>query len=287
MSLFGYVSPRSIDEVVAYLASNPQARPLAGGHTLLLDANRSRIAGSVLVDLRKIDSLTRVQRLPDGSLKIGATTTIAALAESAIVREHAPALADAALLVGDAQVRNRATVAGNIAASDPGADLPPVLLVLNARIQILGPQGSREIAADEFFNASSALALGRDELIVSIVVPASPERAGTAYEKLKHPATLFALCGVAAAVQVSPDGAVDDVRVAVTGACPLPTRLGVVEQSFQGKPANEASAVAAARAQDGQLNLITDLFASAEYRGHLTRVLTERALKRAIATATA
>src|SRR5450755_1325590 len=287
MSLFGYVSPRSIDEVVAYLASNPQARPLAGGHTLLLDANRSRIAGSVLVDLRKIDSLTRVQRLPDGSLKIGATTTIAALAESAIVREHAPALADAALLVGDAQVRNRATVAGNIAASDPGADLPPVLLVLNARIQILGPQGSREIAADEFFNASSALALGRDELIVSIVVPAIGERAGAAYEKLKHPATLFALCGVAAAVQVSPDGTVGDVRAAVTGASALPTRLSVVEQSLKGKPANEASLTAAARTEDGKLNLITDLFASAEYRGHLTRVLTERALKRAIATATA
>ena len=278
MSLFGYVSPRNLDEAVAVLAANPHARPLAGGHTLLLPASRSQLAGALLVDLGKIEALAGVELLADGSLKIGATTTLAALADSALIREQIPVLSGTALLMGDAQLRNRATIGGNIAAPDLGADLPALLLALNARIQAVGPNGSREILTDEFSGG---------ELIVSITVPAPARGSGVAYEKIKHHATLFALCGVAAAVQVTPDGTVSDARIAVTGAVARPGRLRAVEQALLGKPANEASVVSAASAKDDKLSFFTDLFASAEYRGHLTHVLTERALKRAIAAATA
>ena len=278
MSLFGYVSPPNLDEAVAVLAANPHARPLAGGHTLLLPASRSQLAGALLVDLGKIEALAGVELLADGSLKIGATTTLAALADSALIREQIPVLSGTALLMGDAQLRNRATIGGNIAAPDLGADLPALLLALNARIQAVGPNGSREILTDEFSGG---------ELIVSTTVPAPARGSGVAYERIKHPATLFALCGVAAAVQVTPDGTVSDARIAVTGAVARPGRLRAVEQALLGKPPNEASVVSAASAKDDKLSFFTDLFASAEYRGHLTHVLTERALKRAIAAATA
>jgi aerobic carbon-monoxide dehydrogenase medium subunit len=285
MSLFGYVAPQSLEEAVAVLASHPEARPLAGGLSTLLPANRRQIAGSLLVDLRKVDALLGVDRLSDGSLKICATTTLAAVAQSSLIRKDQPVLSETALLIGDTQVRNRATIGGNLFASETGADLPPLLLALNARIQVAGPSGSRELSADNFFAGPPQAALEQDQLIISIIVPALAKGAGVAYEKLKHPATLFALCGVAAAVQVAA-GTVSDARVAVTGATMRPTRLRAVEQALLHEPANDASAMAAAQTRDNKLICFTDLFASGEYRAHLTQVLAGRALKRAIAAAT-
>jgi carbon-monoxide dehydrogenase medium subunit len=286
MSLFGYVSPQSLDEAIAVLGSHSEARVLGGGHTLLLPANRSKLGGSLLVDLRKIKAIAGVERLSDGTLKIGATTTIAELAASKVVREQIPELCEAALLVGDAQLRNRATVAGNIAASESGADLPAILLVLNARLAIAGPNGSREIFLEELLQGPVPAALGSDEFIVSIAIPAAAKRSGLAYEKFKHPATLFALCGVAAAVQLTAEGDVSEVKVAVTGSTGRLKRLLATEAALIGKAGNDISVRAAARVPDGAPSFVSDLFASAEYRTHLTHVLAERALKRAIAAAT-
>src|SRR6201999_3296715 len=151
-------------------------------------------------------------------LRVGAATTMASLVENQLVRKFFPVLAETALSIGDAQVRNRATIGGNIAASEVGADLPPLLLALNAEIEIEGPNGSRKLAADEFFERPGTGTLAQGELIVAVTFPPVRMEPGVAYEKMKHPATLFALCGVAAAVQVSPEGIVTDVRVAVTGA---------------------------------------------------------------------
>jgi carbon-monoxide dehydrogenase medium subunit len=286
MSLFGYVAPQSLDEVIAVLGSHSEARVLGGGHTLLLPASRNKLGGSLLVDLRKIKTIAGVERLSDGTLKIGATTTIAELAASNVVREQVPELCEAALLVGDAQLRNRATVAGNIAAFEAGADLPALLLVLNARLEITGHNGSREMLLVEFLRGPLPVALGSDELIVSIAIPALAKRSGLAYEKFKHPATLFALCGVAAAVQLTAEGDVSEVKVAVTGSTGRVQRLFATEAALVGKAGNDTSVRAAARVPDSTPNFVSDLFASAEYRTHLTHVLAERALKRAIAAAT-
>lgn len=287
MSLFGYVSPQTLDEALSVLAANPRAVPLAGGNNVLLPANRHEIAGATLVDLRRIQGLAEVEQLSDGSLRLGAAATIASLVENRLVREYIPVLAEAALTIGDAQVRNRATIGGNIAASEAGADLPPLLLALNARIEIAGPKTSRAVSADEFFDHRSADALGQGELILAVTVPSAPKASGIAYEKMKHPATLFALCGGAAAVQLTPDGTISEVRIAVTGASERPRRLHLVEQALRGAPAAETNVSIAALTGDSELHFAGDLFASADYRRHLTLVLTNRALKRAIANATA
>lgn len=287
VSLFGYIAPQSLPEAIALLADHAGARPLAGGHTLLLPASRAKLAGSLLVDLRKIRAISGVERLLDGTLKIGATTTIAELAASDLVKQQIPELCAAALLVGDAQLRNRATIGGNIVASETGADLPALLLVLNTQLQITGHNGARQISIQDLVAGPFPVSLASDELIVSITVPPAPQRFGLAYEKFKHSATLFALCGVAAAVQLTSEGNISEARVVLTGATRRLHRLFAVEDALAGKTANEASVhAAAARSEHSQADFLSDLFASAEYRGHLTHVLAERALKRAIAAAT-
>jgi len=283
MSAFGYVAAESIEEAVGMLASRPEARVLAGGHNLLLQVNRTRIRGSLLVDLGKIATLRGIELRPEG-LRIGAMTTIAELASSGLIKSEVPVLAAAAELVGDAQVRNRATLGGSLAAADPEGDLPAVMLALDAVLHLNGPNGWRKVAATELFEEPSTFSAARDEVIASIVVPTLPGNAGAAYLKFKHPARLYALCGVAAVVNVT-DGKVVDVKVAATGAGDHPSRLEAVERALLNQPASrEIVDEAAAHAAEG-ISFRGDFFASAEYRSHLIRVLTGRALKQALASA--
>src|SRR5947209_2399785 len=180
MSLFGHVSPPSVEEAVSILASRPEAKVLAGGNNLLLPANRDALAGCLLVDLRKIHTLTGIERDAD-HVRIGAMTTIAAIAASQLIRAEFPALAEAAEMIGDSQIRNRATLGGSIAAGDPEADLPALMLSLGARIHLLGPQGWRMVSAEDFFKGPASPDIQRGEVIVSISIPSLPERTGTAY----------------------------------------------------------------------------------------------------------
>jgi aerobic carbon-monoxide dehydrogenase medium subunit len=284
MSSTGYIAPPDLEGVVQLLADNPKARILAGGHSLLLQANRGGIASSLLVDLKNIHALSGVELEPDGTLKIGAMSTIRTIATDELIRAQYPALAEAALLIGDAQLRNRATLGGSLALADPEADLPALILALEAMIVIKGLQNPRTIPAAEFFTGPHQTVLKPGELITSVLIRATPERFGLAYEKFKNPATLHALCGVAACVTLGPDGAITAVRVAATGAPDHPMRLQSVEEAVLHKPASDKSASAAAALPDG-LTFRGDLFASAEYRRHLLQVLTRRALQRAIARA--
>jgi carbon-monoxide dehydrogenase medium subunit len=286
MSSTGYIAPPDLEGVVQLLADNPKARILAGGHSLLLQANRSAIANLLLIDLKNIHALSGVELEPDGTLKIGAMSTIRAIATDELIRAQYPALAEAALLIGDAQLRNRATLGGNLALADPEADLPALILALEATIVIKGLQNPHTIPAAEFFTGPHQTVLKPGEVITSVLFRAAPEHFGLAYEKFKNPATLYALCGVAAAITLGPDGAIAAARVAATGAPDHPMRLQSVEEAVLHKPASDqsASTAAAAALPDG-LTFRGDLFASAEYRRHLLQVLTRRALQRAIARA--
>ena len=283
MSAFGYVSPQTLEEAVATLASHPEGRLVAGGQSLLLPAKRASIAGSLLVDLGKIAGLRGIERKPDGAVRIGATTTIAAVASSEPIREDFPALAEAAELIGDAQVRNRATLGGSVAGVDPEADLPAVMLALDATFHLIGPRGWRTVAAGTFYVGPGQTAAARDEVVAAVVIPQLPKNSGTAYVKFKHPARLYAVCGVAAALTVA-NGRVAAVRVAVTGATEYPSRLAGAERTLVNGPASKEAAQAAA-AVPIQLDFRGDFFASAEYRRHLTQVLTGRALKLALTRA--
>jgi len=281
MKLAGYHAPQNLNEAITLLADNAVARPLAGGNSLLVEPSRSRIGDAELVDLRRIAELSGIQSR-DGGVWIGATTPLVRIADDATVQVRFLALAEAVRSIGDAQVRNRATVGGNLADQDPEADLPAAVLALAAQIEVRGPGGSRTIAADDLNGGPARTSLARGELITGVLLPAPAARSGSAYEKIKHPATLYAICGVAASVTLTASGSVSSCRVAVTGATESATRLPAVEAALVGQRP-DPDALGAALGQDAQSLIFRgDRFASAEYRRHLTRVLVQRAVTRAV-----
>jgi carbon-monoxide dehydrogenase medium subunit len=275
MKTFDYAAPSRIEDAVKLLLQTPGARVIAGGSQLLVEPSRSALAAPLLVDLRKIDALAGIEATKDG-VRIGAMTTTAAIAANATLQAGHAALTEAAALVGDPQVRNRATIGGSLAANDPSADLPAALLALDAQVQVAGPMGRRSASADLVLGR-----LGAGDVIVSVTLPAGAARTGSAYEKIRHPATFYALCAVAASVTLEADGSVSACRIAVTGVA-APARAAAAEAALTGqKPTTAAIEAAAAKATDG-LTLRGDTFGSAEYRGHLARVLAARALARAV-----
>ena len=287
MSATRYVRPSSLDETLNLLAGDPQARLLAGGYNLLLPKNRRGMVGKLLVDLRTLPELAAMELQPDGNLRIGAMTTIGAIGSNEIVRARFPALAESAELVGDAQVRNRATLGGSLATAEPESDLPALMLALDAQLLLKAPGGTRTVAAEQFFTGPQQTTLGRDEMISTVELAPLPSRSGMAYEKFKHPATLYALCGVAETVTVGEEGSIARVRVGATGALSYPMRLhGVEETLLKTAMANGALYSLAVSLPNG-VPLRDDFFASADYRRHLLEVLTRRALKRALERAAA
>lgn len=286
MSSFGYAAPQTLSEAIALLTQNSGARVLAGGHRLLVEPERSRLPGSLLVDLGKVDGLASIAAQSDGAIEVGAMTTLTALAANDAVRKTRPALAEAARITEDAQIRNRATLGGNLAGADPEADVAAPVIALDAKVQITGSNGVRTIAAEDLITAPFQNSLGAGDIITGLSFPAIADNSGSAYERIKHPATLRAICGVAASVTLTAEGAVKSCRLAVTGATDHPARLHAVENALLGKrPGKDALATAIAAAGEG-LTFRGDHFASAEYRRHLTRVLAGRALQRAVDRAT-
>jgi aerobic carbon-monoxide dehydrogenase medium subunit len=281
---FDYIAPDSLQEAVQLLSQNVGASILAGGHSLMPDMKLRRVAPSLLVDLRKLQTLRGIEhRENDGGLRLGAMTTCAEIAASEEVRNNYRALAEAALSIGDPQVRNCSTIGGILAHNDPAADLPAVALALEATINTVGPDGTRAMRADEFIMGSFKTRLAPREIITSVDLPVHVARTGSAYEKFKHPASGYAVCGVAAVVEPGASGTVGKCRVAVTGAASRATRLRAVEATLEGRePTTGNIAAAAGHSSDEELTFVTDLFASAEYRAHLTRVLIERAITRAV-----
>jgi carbon-monoxide dehydrogenase medium subunit len=276
-----YAAPQTIKDAVALLSGTPGARVLAGGQRLLVEPSRSRVASALLVDLRRIGTLAGIERTADGGLKIGAMTTLAAIAASGAVRGVWPVLADAARSSGDAQLRNRATIGGSVASAVPDADLPPVLLALDATLEVAGASGSRTVELKDLYTGPGETALAPHEIITAVVVPPRAGRTDAVYEKFEHPATLGALCGVAARVTLDANGTVAAARVALTGATDRPVRVPKAEAALAGQQPTDAALAAAAGGTKDAGVFLGDHFGSAEYRRHLARVLTERALKRA------
>jgi len=285
VSAFEYASPQSVEEAVAILSSRSEARPLAGGQNMLLQRNRDRLKGAVLVDLGRISSLKGIDR-QDGGLRIGAMATLSTIVSSDLVSKEFPALAAAAGSIGDAQLRNRATIGGNIAEGDPEYDLPALMLALDASIQVAGSQGRRKIPAQDFFNQRDRRSLVRDEFVLSLLIPRVGPNSGMAYIRFKHPARLTAVCAVAAVVSVE-RGRVLAAKIGLTGATEHPTRLEATERALLNGPANDEQVSSVAATSDEGITFRGDNFASAEYRRHLTRVLTARAVKQALSQITA
>jgi len=266
---FDYEAPSSLDEVLRILGEHGDAKLLAGGHSLIPLMKLRLALPSLLVDLRRVQELRGIRR-ENGSLVIGGMTTHAEVARSADVASMAPALAQAARQIGDRQVRARGTIGGSVAHNDPAADLPAVMLALDASFALRSASGRRVVPASELFTGMLETAVRPDEVLTDVRIPAAPR---SAYAKFANPASHYAIVGVAAAV----DG--QGGRIGVTGAAPVAFRATEAENALRGRSLTaEVISEAAARAYDGR-DLLGDIHASAEYRAALIGVLTRRALE--------
>ena len=280
-SQFDYHRPTTVAEAVGLLQQNPDAKVLAGGHSLLPAMKLRLAAPSALVDLSQVEGLTGIST--NGSVVIGAMTTYAELRDSAALKSALPIIPDTAYQVGDPQVQAVGTLGGSLAHADPASDFTAVALALDASVKAVGADGERTISAEDLFVDLFTTSLAADEVLTEIQIPAAAGRTGMAYEKFRHPASGYAVVGVAAVVSVGADGNVETARIAVTGATSKATRATAAEQALVGQPlAAESIAAAAALANQG-LELNGDHYASAEYRAHLIGVYTRRALERAAA----
>jgi aerobic carbon-monoxide dehydrogenase medium subunit len=276
---FEYSAPATLSEALAVLSQNSEAKALAGGHSLL-PAMKLRLATPpALVDLRNIADLRGISA-NGGGWRIGAMTTYVQIASNTDLKGY-HAVADAVSAIGDAQVRNRGTIGGSLAHADPAADLPAVVLVLEATINATGSSGSRSIAIDDFFTGLFETALAEGEILTSVDLPAPLANTGSAYAKFANPASGYAMVGVAARVTVN-GGNAQNVRVALTGAADHAVRLSSVESALEGKPITAESIAAACEQAGAGLDLLGDIHASAEYRAAMVKVYARRALTKAL-----
>ena len=282
---FDYHRAKSLSDAQRLLASNPGAKLLAGGHSLIPLMKLRLATPSAVVDIGRIPELRGISKSGDG-IRIGSLTTHAEIAASADVQKSAAALAEAAGLVGDPAVRSRGTIGGNVAHADPASDLPTVLVALDAKIVAIGPKGERTISADGFFTGIMSTTLADDEVITAIVVPALAKEQGSAYVKFSHPASRYAVIGVAASV-TSSGGTCSAARVALGGLVPHATRANAVEKALVGGGLDTtAIGTAAAKVGTDLGNEVTgDIFASAEYRTAVAPVYVKRAIAAAAARA--
>ncbi len=275
---FSYHRASSIAEAGRLLAEHPGAKVLAGGHSLIPILKLRLAAPSVVIDIGRIPEMKGIAA-SNGAVTIGALTTHAELASSEVLRQRARALAEAAAQIGDPAVRNRGTIGGNVAHADPASDLPQALVALGATFHLTSPGGSRSVAAEDFFEGLMTTSLREDELLASIELPAAGPGQGSAYAKLAHPASRYAVIGAAASVTLSA-GKCTAASVVLGGLTDKPTRAASVEAGLVGQ-APSADVIAAASknaAADLDGGLIGDIYASEEYRRAVAHVWVRRAL---------
>ena len=278
---FEYHRAATVEEAVGLLTRfKDDAKLLAGGHSLIPMMKLRLAQPKHLIDIGRVGGLAGIKE-EGGNFVIGALTTHYAVESSAAVRQKCPMLSEAAALIGDPQVRNYGTVGGSVAHSDPAADWPALMLALGAEIKAVGPKGARTIKADDFFKDLFTTALGADEFLTEIRIP-SGGHGGAAYMKHPHPASRFAVCGVAAAVTLDSSGKCTAARVGVTGVGSHATRAKGVEAALTGKTLDAATIAAASEKAAEGIEINADLQGSVEYKAHLTRVYTRRALEKAV-----
>lgn len=274
---FDYESPRTLDEALSLLGSREDARILAGGHSLLPTMKLRLAAPSLLVDLGRISGLNQIREAGD-KIAIGAMSTHAEIAGSDLLHRKSPLLALAAAQIGDVQVRNRGTIGGSLAQAHPSADYPAAVLALDADIVAMSKRGERVIGARDFFTGMFTTALRPDEIITEIRVPKT-NGAGTAYRKFHHPASGYAVVGVAVLLK-SAGAKIDSAAVGITGLSQNAYRATAVEQALRGRTADAISEAAQHAAEGAEP--VGDTYASPDYRRHLARVMTRRALEEAL-----
>ena len=277
---FDYQRATSLDDAIAKLAAtNGDGKFIAGGHSLVPLMKLRLSEPKILIDIARIPGLVGISE-KNGKLEIGAGTTHHAVATSELLRSMCPVIADCAGEIGDPQVRNRGTMGGSLAHSDPSADYPAVMLALDAEVHLKGPGGWRAVKANDFFQDMFTVNMAENEIIAGVQF--APIQAAS-YAKLHQRASHYAIVGVAAAVTIE-NGIITSARLGLTGASTHAQRMSNVEAAIQGRQPNEATIdAAAAVAGEGLANVNSDIHASEAYRRAMVKVFTRRALEGAFA----
>jgi carbon-monoxide dehydrogenase medium subunit len=275
---FDYEAPESLEEAVRMLHENGEdAKLIAGGHSLVPLMKLRLAAPTLLVDLRRVPGLHGIQR-ENGSWRLGAMTRHADVQDT----PELGVASKAAGLIADQQVRNRGTIGGSLAHGDPASDMPAVLLALEGEVSAQGPNGLRTIAAADLFQDYLTTSLAHDEVVTEVRLPATDDW-GYGYEKFTRRAEDWAMVGVCALVKRAGDGSCEDVRIGLTHMASTPLRATAAEEALRGQALDAASIGAAAEQAAEGTDPPGDLNATPEYKRHLARVLTRRALQAAAA----
>ncbi|HYJ13405.1 MAG TPA: xanthine dehydrogenase family protein subunit M [Thermomicrobiales bacterium] len=279
-SAFDYHRAASVDDAIAVLSANPEAKILAGGYSLI-PAMKLRLANpAMLVDLTRLEELKGVE-IGDETVTIGAMTTYDQLRDTPGIAELFPSVIQSIGVIGDQQVRANGTIGGTLAHNDPAADFTAVFSSLRGSVVVKGPNGERSISADQLFVDLWTTALEADEVITSVILPKPAPGTVAGYRKHQHPASGYAIVGLAAAVTVV-DGLVSAANIVVTGATSIATHAAAAEEALVDKPLDADSITVAADVAAQDLDLNPSPYASEAYLSQLVKVLTGRVLNAAI-----
>lgn len=279
---FEYHLPKDVEEAIEILSQHKNdAKLLAGGHSLIPLMKLRLASFSHLVDISRISNLSYIREVHHG-LAIGALNTHYQIESSDLLKSKCSLLPKTAVEIGDVQVRNRGTIGGSLAHADPAADFPAAVIALNAELRTRSPRGIRAIKADDFFVDMLTTALEADEILTEIRVPLPPPKICSAYMKVKQPASGFAIVGVAVQLVLDENRVCKSAGVGVAGLASKPFRAKAVESALLNQSLNDQTIQAAAeRATEDVVDPLEDIHASGEFRLHLTRVQTKRALQQA------
>lgn len=285
---FEYFAPTTIEEALSLLDQHgDDCKILSGGHSLIPVLKLRLAAPAVIIDIGCIAALKAI-KVDGNTISIGANTTHAEIAANAEIKQHCPLLTDTAQQIGDQQVRNRGTIGGSLVHNDPAADWPATMLALDAEIVVRSSNGERTIKASDFFVDLMTSAATPNEIVTEIRIPKPSQPNAAVYLKVAQSASGFALVGVAAQLKLS-GGQCEEVSIGVTGVAAKAFRAKSVEDALRGKALDEASISAATAQTDADTqragDAMDDIHASGEYRRHLARIYTNRAVHAAAAKA--
>ncbi len=279
---FEYVRPESVPEALGLLEEHgEEGKILAGGQSLGPLLNMRMASPGVLIDINRLEGLSYIRR-ESGELRIGALARQRAMERSSMISESWPLLAEAAPFIGHATLRNRGTICGSLAHSDPAAELPAIATILDAELRILGPAGERTARPEEFFRSYMTTSLAPDELLAEVRFPPPEPRTGGAWIELARRHGDYALVGVAALLTLDGQGKCEAARLVYTGVAPVPFDAAEAADLLVGQESGEEAFASAAERASSLSEPGADVHASAGYRRHLVNALTKRALGRAL-----
>ena len=277
---FEYISPESLDEAIGLLRKyGSEARILAGGTDLLVDLKQRAREPKYIISLKRLP-LSYIEENESG-IRIGAATRLRMLERSPLIREKFPVLYDAIRAIGSVQIRNMATIGGNLCNASPAADSAPALLVLEARVRMAGPDGEREIPIQEFFIGPKKTSLRSDEILKEIFVPYMPPNSYTSFLRISRTSMDIAKINIAAFLRMNGER-VEECRIALGAVAPTPIRVKRAEEFLKGKALSEEVLKEAGEIVSQEISPITDIRATAEWRREVSKVLTRDAILKAV-----